>query len=105
MRSAGEPGSSGCCSPPCCFAAECSRGGEPEIGRGPGYPLLLALGLVLGHVTAMTIVLQMVLSVASVYLVCRLALSVTEDAKVARIAATLYAVEPLSVMYCGFLLS
>jgi 4-amino-4-deoxy-L-arabinose transferase-like glycosyltransferase len=81
------------------------RGNEPEIVRGPGYPLLLALGQSLGHLETTTIAVQIFLSAASVYLVYRLALHVTARSKAALASAWLYAIEPLSVMYCGFLLS
>jgi 4-amino-4-deoxy-L-arabinose transferase-like glycosyltransferase len=81
------------------------RDASPEIIRGPGYPLLLSLGLAVGSVEGVTISLQILLSVATVYLIYRCALTIDPRMKVALLAATLYAIEPLSVMYCCFLLT
>jgi 4-amino-4-deoxy-L-arabinose transferase-like glycosyltransferase len=82
------------------------RNGSPEIIRGPGYPLLLTLGLAAGHVEAVTVLLQMLLSVATVYLVYRCALELANgQTRLALAAAALYAVEPLSVVYSCLLLT
>ncbi len=82
------------------------RDGSPEIIRGPGYPLLLTIGLAAGHVEAVTIGLQLLLSVATVYVIYHCALSLSEgQARVALIAAALYAVEPLSVVHSCLLLT
>lgn len=82
------------------------RNGSPEIIRGPGYPLLLTLGLAAGHVEAVTVALQILLSVATVYLLYRCALELTDGrAQVALLAAAFYALEPLSVVYSCLLLT
>ncbi len=52
------------------------RQGVPELVRTPGYPLLLTLGVALGHVELVTVLLQIALSLATVWLVHRLALLV-----------------------------
>ena len=82
------------------------RNGSPEIIRGPGYPLLLTLGLAAGHVEAVTVALQILFSVATVYLIYRSALELADgQTRTALIAAAFYAVEPLSVVYCCFVLT
>jgi len=80
--------------------------GLPEIIRGPGYPLLLTLGLAAGHVEAVTVALQILLSVATVYVIYRCALLLADgQTRIALLAAALYAVEPLSVVHSCLLLS
>jgi len=79
--------------------------GEPEIRRTPGYPLLLVPGVVLGQVAAVTIALQIALSVASAWLVFRLAFLLFESRTLAAWAVLLYALEPLSVLLSVKLLS
>lgn len=76
----------------------------PEIVRTPGYPLLLALGVLAGRVDAVTIGLQIVLSCISVWLVYRLGL-LLEGRRAGLAAAWLLACEPLSVLYASKLLS
>src|SRR2546422_63621 len=82
-----------------------TRGGQPELARTPGYPLLLVPGIWLGHPESTTITLQIVLSaltVAGVFVLGRL---VFNDQRVALVAAALYAVEPLSVIYSAILVA
>jgi hypothetical protein len=43
--------------------------GFPEIGRTPGYPFLLMLGIISGHLELVTIVVQILLSCFTVFLV------------------------------------
>jgi 4-amino-4-deoxy-L-arabinose transferase-like glycosyltransferase len=78
---------------------------RPEIVRTPGYPAFLLPGLLAGRFEAATIALQVLLSCATVYLVYRIALLLFGRPDVAAAAGLLYAVEPLSVVYCGLLLS
>jgi 4-amino-4-deoxy-L-arabinose transferase-like glycosyltransferase len=78
---------------------------QPEIFRTPGYPLLLALGMALGPVELVTLVLQIVLSVLTTWLTYRLAIEVTQRRLVAVTAASLYALEPLSILYTSILLT
>ena len=80
-------------------------GGQPELARTPGYPLLLVPGVWLGHPVAVSIALQIVLSALTVAGVFVLAHELFADRRVARIAAVLYAVEPLSVVYSAVLLA
>jgi hypothetical protein len=79
--------------------------GAPEITRTPGYPLFLIPGLFLGHLVPITIFLQILLSCFTVYLVYRTALLVFGSQMMALAAAALYAVEPLSVLFTGVILS
>ena len=82
------------------------RDSLPEIIRGPGYPLLLTLGLAARHVEAVTVALQILLSTATVYLIYRCALVLADgQTRLALLAAAFYAVEPLSVVYSCTLLT
>lgn len=76
----------------------------PEIVRTPGYPLLLAFGVLAERVDAVTIGLQIVLSCISVWLVYRLGL-LLDGRRAGLAAAWLLACEPLSVLYASKLLS
>ncbi len=67
----------------------------------PGYPLLLLPGLALGHLTGVTIALQIALSCATVYLIYRLARLLSFPEAWAKLAALLYALEPLSILFCS----
>lgn len=78
--------------------------GEPNIFRTPGYSLFLLPGLMANQVESVTIVLQILLSVLTVYFVYQIG-SICFNKKVATLAAFLYAIEPLSVLYPTLLLS
>ena len=82
-----------------------STNGVPEIMRTPGYPLLLAIGLKLGHVEGVTILLQIMLSCLTCYLVYSIAKQVFEPERTAVCAAFLFSIEPLSVLHSCLLLS
>jgi Dolichyl-phosphate-mannose-protein mannosyltransferase len=82
-----------------------TRGGTPELARTPGYPLLLELGVRLGHVEAVTITLQLLLSCATVWIVYQISMLVFVSEGSARLCALLYAIEPLSIVYTCKLLS
>jgi hypothetical protein len=77
----------------------------PDITRTPGYPIFLIPGLSGGQLEAVTLVLQIALSVVSVSLVFGLAHLVSRRRDIAWWAALLYAVEPLSVIYASKLLT
>ena len=79
--------------------------GTPEIIRTPGYPFLLTIGLLLGHLEIVTISLQILLSCFTIYMVYLTARLLFKDEKVAILAATLYAIEPLSIVYTSQLLT
>ncbi len=78
-------------------------GGLPELVRTPGYALFLALLTWAGPLAA--ILVQVLLSAASVLLVLRIARAVFADERTALLAAWLFAFEPLSVIYSVLLLS
>ena len=80
-------------------------GGEPEIRRTPGYPLLLVPGILLGSPVLVTIALQAALSLATVWLVYRTAQLLFGSADTAAAAALLYALEPLSILYTTVILA
>lgn len=79
--------------------------GTPEIVRTPGYPLLLTPGLALNRLWVVTLVVQIVLSSLTIYLVYRTAKTLFNSERASLIAATLYSVEPLSIIYTSLLLS
>jgi hypothetical protein len=80
-------------------------GGTPEIIRTPGYPILLTLGLFDHHLIRTTVLVQIMLSCATIYLVYRSTKLIFANEASGLIAATLYAVEPLSILYCSQLLT
>lgn len=99
-----------------------STADEPELERTPGYPLLLTPGVVLEHVEAVTIALQMALSCLTVWLVFQMALvvyspiptrSVSEETRgsislalrLGVTAAWFCALEPVSIIYTSKLLT
>jgi hypothetical protein len=77
----------------------------PEIVRTPGYPLLLTVGLRLGHVEVVTIALQIIISVASILLVYHLAWELTANSTAALASSALAALEPVSIIFTVRLLS
>src|SRR6266852_7004003 len=79
--------------------------GTPEIIRTPGYPMLLILGLSLDRLELVTIALQILISCFTVYLVYRTADLLFETEGIALLAAALYAVEPLSILYTSILIT
>jgi len=77
----------------------------PELFRVPGYPLFLIPGIAAGHPELITILLQILVSCFSVYLIFRISRLIFNSDAIARSAAFLYAIEPLSVVYAAKLLS
>ena len=82
-----------------------ATGNGPEIIRTPGYPLLLLPGLLSGQLEWVTVSLQALLGGLAVLLVFGLAHRLADDHRAALIAAGIYAIEPLSVIYSGVLLT
>jgi 4-amino-4-deoxy-L-arabinose transferase-like glycosyltransferase len=82
-----------------------SSSGSPEVIRTPGYPLLLTIGLSLNRLVLVTIALQTALSCLTVYLVYCIAWILFDREQPAIIAASLYAIEPLSILYSSILLT
>jgi hypothetical protein len=77
--------------------------GSPEIIRTPGYPLLLTVGLLLGRLELASITLQILLSCFTVFMVYRTAGLLFESEEIAIIAAGLYAIDPLSLLFASLL--
>jgi hypothetical protein len=73
--------------------------------RTPGYPLLLAPGVWLGHVTPWIIGLQLAMAAATVVATRALGLWLTRERAVANIGALLLACEPYSAVYSGLVLT
>ena len=82
-----------------------AKDGTPEIIRTPGYPIFLALGLSLDRINLVTITLQILISCFTVYLVYCTTDLVFAAEGVALLAAALYAVEPLSILYTNILVT
>jgi 4-amino-4-deoxy-L-arabinose transferase-like glycosyltransferase len=82
-----------------------ATGGEPDVFRTPGYPLLLALGVAAGRPEIVTVALQILLSCATAYAVYNLARSTLDSERAAVTAVVLYAVDPYSVLYCSQLMT
>ncbi len=80
-------------------------GGHAELTRTPGYPLLLLPGIVLNKVVLVTIALQVILSLLTVWLVYRITALLFENESAAAAAALLYSLEPLSILYTSLILS
>jgi len=79
--------------------------GVPEIIRTPGYPLLLIPGLLLNHLVLTTVMVQIVASCFTVYMVYRTAQLLFDCETIAITAATLYSIEPLSIVYTGVIIT
>jgi len=79
--------------------------GQPELMRTPGYPLLIIPGLLLHRVELVTISLQILISCFTVYLVYRTTMLLFNSERVALLASFLSALEPMSLLYVGVLLS
>ncbi len=78
---------------------------RPEITRTPGYPIFLVPGIALGRPVLVTILLQVILSLLTVWLVYRIAWLLFENEMAAAAAAFLYSLEPLSILYTSLLLT
>ncbi len=76
----------------------------PEIYRPPGYPILLIPGILLNHVPLVTILIQILLSCLTVYLVCEIAMVLFGRAETAMLCAGIYAVDPLSVIFSSLIM-
>ena len=76
-----------------------AAGGIPEIDRTPGYPLFVEItGMIWDHVF-LTAAAQILVSLASLLLVWKIADRVFPHRNAGSIAAWLYALEPLSIVY------
>jgi Dolichyl-phosphate-mannose-protein mannosyltransferase len=75
--------------------------GSPDLIRTPGYPLLLTVGLRLGLLKPATITLQVLLSCFTVFMVYRTAVLLFDNEEIAVIAAGLYAIDPLSILFAS----
>lgn len=86
-------------------AGSFSTHGTPEIIRTPGYPIWLTIGLLFGQVEIVTVLLQILLGVSTVYLVYRITKIIFADEQIGLWGALLYSVEPVSIVYGCLLLS
>jgi hypothetical protein len=78
--------------------------GLPEIDRTPGYPLFAALSGMLSDNVLTTVLAQIALSLFTLLLVDRIARKTFSNQQAGRIAAWLYAVEPVSIVYTARIL-
>jgi hypothetical protein len=79
--------------------------GDPEIIRTPGYAALLIPGILLNNIELITVMLQILLSGATVYGIYRIGLLIFRRPAPALLGAALYALEPLSILYSSKLLT
>ncbi|MGA8058445.1 MAG: glycosyltransferase family 39 protein [Candidatus Binataceae bacterium] len=77
--------------------------GAAEVIRTPGYPLLLTAGLLLDRLELVTVTLQILLSCFTVFMVYRTARLLFEREDIAIVAAELYAIDPLSILFASLL--
>ncbi|MGH9907686.1 MAG: glycosyltransferase family 39 protein, partial [Pyrinomonadaceae bacterium] len=82
-----------------------SLNGNAELKRTPGYSLVLGPGITVNHVEVVTIAIQILLGALSVWLVFLISLQIFASYRCALIAAWLYAIEPLSILYTSKLLT
>jgi 4-amino-4-deoxy-L-arabinose transferase-like glycosyltransferase len=82
-----------------------STAAGPEFIRTPGYPLLIALGEALGHPLAFTLLAQVGLALVTVAVAYCITRQLAPSRRIATIAALLFALEPLSLVYGAKILS
>ena len=82
-----------------------TTGGFPELFRAPGFSVLLIPGLILNRLELVMLGMQIVFSCLTVYLVFKIAFIVFKLQKIATFCAFLYAIEPLSIVYTGKILT
>jgi len=82
-----------------------SYNGVPNLGRTPGYPLLLAPAVWSGHVIAFGILENIALAVLSAWMLWRVAEYLFPGTAVATWAVLLYCFEPVGFLYSTLLLS
>jgi 4-amino-4-deoxy-L-arabinose transferase-like glycosyltransferase len=77
----------------------------PELSRTPGYPMLIAVGELTGHVVPTILALQVILSTATTLGVAALALAMRGSERVAVLAAIIYALDPTGIIYVSKVLT
>jgi 4-amino-4-deoxy-L-arabinose transferase-like glycosyltransferase len=77
----------------------------PELYRTPGYPLLLALGIVLHHLVLIAIAENLLLAAISAWLVWLIAEMLFPASNASAWAVLLYCFEPLGLFYVNTLMS
>jgi 4-amino-4-deoxy-L-arabinose transferase-like glycosyltransferase len=79
--------------------------GRSEIFRTPGYSLLLIPGVALHQVELVTFCLQLILSLATIWLVHQTTFELFDNSTAALGAALLMAIEPLAIIYTSAILT
>lgn len=82
-----------------------TRNGYPELLRTPGYPFFLLLGIWLKNIIFTTIILQILLSTISVYLIYKISFIIFEKREVSIICALYAMIDPLAITYTSLLLT
>lgn len=82
-----------------------SNHGLPEIYRTPGYPLLLAVAVALGHPVLVGLLENFFLVVISAFLIWQITLHICANNRAAKWAVVLYCFEPLGLVYSEKLLT
>jgi 4-amino-4-deoxy-L-arabinose transferase-like glycosyltransferase len=75
--------------------------GEPEIFRTPGYPIFLTPGILLGQIDYVTIALQILCACLIAFLIFKISVILGGSEKLGLVAGLIYAMDPLSVVYCS----
>ncbi len=78
---------------------------RPIIIRTPGYPLFLALGVLLSHVEIYAVLMQALLGALTVSLVYRIAIAIFAQEPIALLAALAAAVEPAALLFSAMVLT
>lgn len=77
----------------------------PELSRTPGYPMLIAVGELIGHPVPTTLALQVLLSTLTTLGTVVLALAMRSTQRVGVVAAAINAVDPTAIIYVSKLLT
>jgi len=76
-----------------------TSGGLPEIDRTPGYSLFAMLTGMIANNVLLVVLTQIVVSMLSLWLIYRISSRIFENPAVPSVAAWLYALEPLSLLF------
>ena len=85
--------------------AQFTTNGLTEFLRTPGYSLFLVPGILLNNPEGVTIILQILVSCFTLYLVYKTALLLFEKSQIAILCALMFSVEPISILYTSKLLT
>lgn len=79
--------------------------GKPVILRTPGYPIFMIPGVLLGHIEAVTIFLQVILSCATVVMIYKISLELFQNEIAAFISVLLAGFDRVLIQHASLLLT